>query len=215
MRGDLDPALVTMHPDLELIERRQFEANDSEWRYLFRARSGLVIDGLVMNAGDLLMLDVPTAAGPRACARAVREAAGESLLGICVFRLPGDGDPTTLTTGEIAAALNDRETVPAVSVSLTQSTYLNLSVTNSGAAAGPLSGEAMVITVQVPAGSISGLSGLAGLAEVSSSVVNESSGERLFHLASQIKRSADADQPVSRSDSSRCGQSFSRAFSRD
>ena len=168
LRGDLDPALAATHPDLELIERRLFEANDSEWRYLFRARGGMVIDGLVMNTGDLLMLDVPTAAGLRVCARAVREAAGESLLGICVFRLPSDGDPTTLTAGEIAAALNDRDTVPAATVSLTQSTHLNLSVTNSGTAAGPLSGEAVVVTVQVPKGSISGISALDGFAEARS-----------------------------------------------
>ena len=156
VRGDLDPALITNHPDLELIERKTFEPENktlshnfptvaSEWRSVFRARRDCVIDGLVIRPGDSIMLDLPTAESLRACARAVREQAGPFLLGICIFRLPVRDDPATLTITEIADALNDRATVPAASITMTQSNHLRLSVTNSGSASGT-----MRLTMEIP-----------------------------------------------------------------
>ncbi|HEX8098415.1 MAG TPA: DUF3142 domain-containing protein, partial [Pyrinomonadaceae bacterium] len=127
VRGDLDAARVANDPNLELVERRPFPAREesavgasvpgaTEWRYVYRARQDGVTDGLAMRAGEALMLDAPSASVLRASARAVREQAGEKLLGICIFRLPGRNDPATLQAGEVAAALNDRETVVATDI---------------------------------------------------------------------------------------------------
>src|SRR5262245_18761241 len=87
-RGDLDPALIANHPQFELAESRPFVGPGApEWRYVYRARGDVVIDGLVARRGDLLMLDAPSAATLRVSARVVRQEAGSRLLGVCVFRL--------------------------------------------------------------------------------------------------------------------------------
>lgn len=64
LRGDLDPARVASDGNLELVGRRAFGAGvegdgaragaappAGEWRYVFRARSDTVIDGLTVRAG--------------------------------------------------------------------------------------------------------------------------------------------------------------------
>lgn len=114
LRGDMDPRAIASDQNLELIDQRPFEpqttqgsAIGSEWRYVYRARATGVIDELAMHTGDVLVLDVPNAESLRLSARAVRELAGESLLGICVFRLPTVEDPATLTIAQVAAALSD------------------------------------------------------------------------------------------------------------
>jgi len=114
LRGDMDPAAIASDPNLELINEGQFEAG--EWRLQYKARSDGVTDGLVMHAGDVLVLDLPSSESLRASARKVRESAGDKLLGICVFRLPAPDDPTTLTVTEVAAALQDRELAPNVTI---------------------------------------------------------------------------------------------------
>jgi hypothetical protein len=177
VRGDLDPARVANDPNLELVERRPFsglsEENAtgaslpvaSEWRYVYRARHDGVTDGLAMRAGDALMLDVPSAGALRASARAVREEGGENLLGICVFRLPGGNDPTTLQAGEVAAALNDTETVVATDIQAQRAGLasrddqvggqsLRLTFVNSGTARAQMSDDALVVDLHVPAGSV-------------------------------------------------------------
>ncbi len=95
-----------------------------------------MIDELAMHTGDVLVLDVPNAESLRLSARAVRELAGESLLGICVFRLPTVEDPATLTIAQVAAALSDCDSRAEVD------TWI-LTVKNVGTA------SAMIETVKV------------------------------------------------------------------
>lgn len=129
LRGDLDPARVASDTNLELVGRRAFGAGvegdgagaggappAGEWRYVFRARGEASVDGLHLRAGEQIVLDVPGSESLRAGVRGVREAAGDKLLGICLFRLPTAGDATTLRLSEVAAALRDRE--PEFSTSL-------------------------------------------------------------------------------------------------
>jgi hypothetical protein len=93
----------------------------SEWRYVYRARGEGVVDGLSVRAGDSLVFVLPSSASLRASVRGVREHAGESLLGICIFRLPERDDPATLAMQQIAAALAaDTDDVPANHLQLRQ-----------------------------------------------------------------------------------------------
>jgi hypothetical protein len=134
VRGDLDPAEIAGDRNLELIDLRRFDGA-SEWRYTYRARAENVIDGLVMQTGDVLVVDVPTAESLRESARAVREWAGKKLLGICVFRLPAKNDPATLTLTEVAAALSDRKSNPDFEIMLRadeQPRAWLLQITNKG-----------------------------------------------------------------------------------
>lgn len=116
LRGDMDTPGIAADPNLELIERRQFEKATGEWRYVFRARADGVTDDLAMHAGDLLVVDLPSTESLRTAARIVREQAGQKLLGICVFRLPARDDQATLTADQVNAALADREADAAVDV---------------------------------------------------------------------------------------------------
>jgi hypothetical protein len=122
LRGDVDPRMIASDQNLELIEQRPFEppptgaATASEWRNVYRARTDGVVNDLVMHAGDLLVVDVPSAASLRVSARTVRELAGERLLGICVFRLPAIDDAATLTVEQVASALADLDSVARVEV---------------------------------------------------------------------------------------------------
>lgn len=116
LRGDMDTPGIASDPNLELIDRRQFEKATGEWRYVFRAKAHGVIDDLAMHAGDLLVVQLPTSESLRTAARIVREQAGEKLLGICVFRLPAHDDPATLTADQVHAALTDREANAVVDV---------------------------------------------------------------------------------------------------
>lgn len=111
------------------------------------------------------MLDVPSANSLRASARAVRENAGEKLLGICLFRLPGRNDPATLRVEEIAAALNDAETSAAADVQAERvasdalddqggTHRVRFTVVNSGTARALMSDDALVIVVQASRGSV-------------------------------------------------------------
>ncbi len=130
LRGDMDPALIASDQNLELIDQRPFAASagfnsaapgaakNSEWRYVYRARADGVTDDLAMHAGDVLVVDVPSAESLRLSAQIVRDLAGEKLLGICVFRLPTLDDPATLTVRQIASALADIDSAAAIEVHL-------------------------------------------------------------------------------------------------
>src|SRR5262249_33371092 len=87
VRGNMDQSVIAQDPNLELIDQRRFDSTQ-EWRYVYRARADGVTNGIAMHAGDVLVLDVPSAESLRQSARIVRQWAGEKLLGICVFRLP-------------------------------------------------------------------------------------------------------------------------------
>lgn len=168
LRGDLDPAWAAHNASLELIERQTFkgEASTSEMRYVYRAKSDVVLDGLIIQAGESLVFDLPSAASLRASARAVRENAGENLLGICVFRVPMVNDETTLSLGEMAAALTDTPTKVATALTLQRGAnhQLQLRAANIGTASTMLSDEALTIDLAIPAGSFNGVVNLAGFA---------------------------------------------------
>ncbi len=165
LRGDLDPAWAAHHPSLELIERQTFKgaASASEMRYVYRAKGEAVVDGLIIKAGESVVFDLPSAESLRASARAVRENAGEQLLGICVFRVPSSGDETTLSVGEMAAALLDTHTQVATNLQLKHSAnQLQIVAQNTGTASAILSEDALTIEIAVPAGSVGGVISLDG-----------------------------------------------------
>src|SRR5215468_300660 len=174
-RGSLDPALVANHPQLELTESGPFDAGvPSEWRYVYRARGDAVIDGLVAHRGDLLMIDAPSAATLRSSARVVRQEAGARLLGVCVFRLPGAGDPAALTAEEIGAAINDRETTIATELKIERVRQTNgasprrlaINAANIGTTGARLGDGALTIELRLPPGSLNYFNGLSGFAGV-------------------------------------------------
>lgn len=158
LRGDLDPAWAAQSTSLELIERQSFGTTASEMRYVYRAKRDVVLDGLIMQTGDTVVFDLPSAATLRASACAVRENAGEQLLGICLFRLPSEGDETTLSVAEIAAAITDTPTHVATQLELNYtSEQLHIAAKNIGTASALLGQDALVIDLAVPAGSLAGV----------------------------------------------------------
>jgi hypothetical protein len=212
LRGDLDPTLIARDRNFELIERSPFETraqteNQSqaqseaqdhvddkahsacEWRYVYRALADGVTDGLAVHAGDVLVFDLPSAEAFSAYARAVREEAGDKLLGICVFRLSGREDATTLALEQIAAALADVPLQTKTDVSINQvhadksgnpdrvdksvshasveatterGGGLNITAVNRGTTSALLGADALVLTLRVPAGSLREVASLDG-----------------------------------------------------
>lgn len=168
LRGDLDPASVANNADFELISRGRFEQTlgtptASEWRYVYRARADSVVDGTSVHKGDSLMLDVPAAESLRASARAAREQGGDRLLGICLFRLPQQSDVTTLTMGEVAAALADRQPASSFRIDVNVEPLddkdlagrrVTLTIFNEGAARSRMDDGAMGLALTVPPGSV-------------------------------------------------------------
>lgn len=177
MSGSLDPSLVAQSPDLELVERNPFAATPvsdggaiaSEQRLVYRVREDAAIGELGLRAGEWLVLDLPTAESLRASARVVRERAGDRLLGICVFRLPAKDDPTTLTIQEVQTALTDvAPTVAATAVmkmiarndarAVNDRRVLAVTIANGGSASARLGGDAIVVDLRVPPGSVRAVS---------------------------------------------------------
>lgn len=180
LRGDIDPARFATDANLQLVKREPFDSarqiNDSsgqsivdEWRYVYRVRGDGVIDGLVVRAGDSLVLDLPSATALRESARAARALAGEKLLGLCIFRFPGRDDPSTLPLEQIAVALTD--TAPLTAVELRAGRdganksdepqpfkSIRLMATNSGNTSALLGQDALTIDVLVPVGSVRAVS---------------------------------------------------------
>ncbi len=158
LRGDLDPAAAANNKNLELLASRNFKGDEGagERRYVYRANSDLVLDGLIINVGESLVFDLPSAASLRESARAVRENAGENLLGICLFRLPGNNDETVLSLSEITAAVNDVQTKVATKITLSRdkNQRLKVSAENTGTASALVGEGAMTIDLEVPAGSV-------------------------------------------------------------
>jgi hypothetical protein len=174
LRGDLDPALVANDSNLELISRGPFEQSGepalaSGWRCLYRARNDGVIDGTAVHAVDYLMLDIPTSASLREAARIAREQGGDQLLGLCVFRLPRQDDPTTLTIKEVASALAGEGPFPSFHIEAklereleagagVVSSRVRLRLVNDGAAGSLPDDGAMSLILPVPDGSVRSLS---------------------------------------------------------
>lgn len=123
LRGDMDPQVIASNQNLDLMDQKPFESPAtpgaviaSEWRTVYRARTDAVVDDLVVHAGDQLVVDVPSTESLRLSARAVRQLAGEKLLGLCVFRLPAFDDAATLNIEQVASALADRDSAARVEV---------------------------------------------------------------------------------------------------
>lgn len=165
LRGDVDPARIArnrrLHPvDVRPFERSEAQAVESRWRCLYQSSADSMIDGLVVRTGEYLLLDVASAEALRASARRVRERAGSGLCGLCVFRLPVDGDPTTLAITEIASALADTDAVVSADVrarvTSSESTgpAITLSVENTGTTAAMPGQDALVVDLRVAQGSV-------------------------------------------------------------
>jgi len=173
MSGSLDPSLAAQSPDLELVERKPFEAIPisgdgtiaSEQRLVYRAREDAAIGEFGLRSGEWLVLDLPSAESLRASARVVRERSGDRLLGICVFRLPAEDDPTTLTIHEVQTALTDGAPTVAAAAYVKKITRKNASavddhrvlavtITNAGSARALLGGDAITVDLRVPSGSV-------------------------------------------------------------
>jgi hypothetical protein len=177
LRGDLNPSRVATDSNFELLDCKPFGKQKtkgsqitSEWRCIYRARYEGSIDGLNFRADDRLALDIPTASSLRETARSVREEAGPSLLGICIFRLPNDEDTTNLTLGQIASALSDRQTNDYTEVRLSKDTEetqsdnrLVITAENKGETSSRLGDGAFSLTVKFSTGSLSGYAAHDGL----------------------------------------------------
>ncbi|HYJ91890.1 MAG TPA: DUF3142 domain-containing protein [Pyrinomonadaceae bacterium] len=107
VRGDIDRQQAGRDSELELIEHSNFPNSDED-RIVYRARGDHVFRGLILRAGETIVFDIPTVASLKAAARAVRENAGEQLLGICIFRLPSGVDKTNLSIDEVSSALTSK-----------------------------------------------------------------------------------------------------------
>lgn len=181
LRGDLDPARAASDTNLELVGRRAYRAGvegdgarsgaappAGEWRYVLRARSDTVVEGLTVRAGEQVVLAVPGGESLRAGVRGVREAAGDKLLGICLFRLPTRGDATTLRLSEMKAALEDREAEFSTRVSAGRveeegaGNRFVLTAENDGAGSAVYGAGALTVTLRVPGGSVRGVTRLEG-----------------------------------------------------
>lgn len=182
--GDVEPARVASDRSFELVERRAFgpgaagsgrgqdAPHAGEWRYVYRAREDASVGDVVVRAGERIVLDVPSGETLRASARGVRETAGDSLLGICVFRLPTRGDRTTLGLSQIADALKDRESEPSARVTVTRApspelkegstNRLLIEASNDGGVAALYGEGAFTLTLRVPRGSLRGVTSLEG-----------------------------------------------------
>lgn len=167
LRGDLDSDSIAQDPSLALISQQAFkQGGASEIRYVYRARQETVLDGLVIREGESLMIDLPTIASLRASARAVRENAGDSLLGICVFRLPTANDATVLNLSEISAALKDKDLAAKTKLSLINTgDELQLSAENQGTVSAILGADSFTIDLVIPVGSFNCVTRAIGLSE--------------------------------------------------
>jgi Protein of unknown function (DUF3142) len=181
LRGDLDPTLVAGSAAFEVSDQIPFkirtkgspELQPAEWRRIYRALRDVILDGTAIRSGEAILVQRPTAVGLRACAAKVREQGGESLLGICVFRMPTSGDSNTLTLSEIVSALKDAEPRFLMHARADQFSVGNVNktsvravveLTNAGTATiRSDDGVGMIVRVRLPAGCLDSVS-ISGLA---------------------------------------------------
>lgn len=180
LSGDVEPARVASDRNFELVERRAYgpgavgsgqvsgARHSGEWRYVYRARADASLGEVLVRAGERIAFDVPSGESLRASARGVRETAGDSLLGICVFRLPTRGDRNVLGLAEITAALGDRDAEASTRVTLAQESKegstnrLLIEAVNDGHVAARYGDGALTLTLRVPRGSLRGLASTEG-----------------------------------------------------
>ncbi|HVF43898.1 MAG TPA: hypothetical protein VM936_12835, partial [Pyrinomonadaceae bacterium] len=182
LSGDVGPARVAADGNFELVERRAYgpgavgsgqvsgARHAGEWRYVYRARVDAILGEVLVRAGERIAFDVPSGESLRASARGVRETAGDSLLGICVFRLPTRDDRNVLGLAQIAAALEDRETEASTRVTLARApeskegsaNRLLIEASNDGHVAAMYGDGALTLTLRVPRGSLRGVASMEG-----------------------------------------------------
>jgi len=182
LSGDVEPARVASDRNFELVERRAYgpgavgsgrvpaARHAGEWRYVYRARADAVLGDVLVRAGERIAFDVPSGESFRAGARGVRETAGDSLLGICIFRLPARGDRNVLGLAQVAAALEDREAEVSTRVTLTHTpeskegptNQLLIEALNDGHVAARYGEGALTLTLRVPRGSLRGVASMEG-----------------------------------------------------
>jgi hypothetical protein len=182
LSGDVEPARVASDRNFDLVERRTFgpgaagsgtasgAAHAGEWRYVYRAREDAVLGDVLVRAGERIAFDVPSGESLRASARGVRETAGDSLLGICVFRLPTRGDRNVLGIAQVAAALEDRDAEASTIVTLARApeskegsaNQLLIEASNDGRVAALYGEGAFTLTLRVPRGSLRGVANMEG-----------------------------------------------------
>lgn len=157
LRGDIDPAGAAHNGALEPIDRQNYSGDVSEeMRYVYRAREAVVLDDLIIEKGETLVFDVPSAGSLRTNARTVRENAGDLLKGICIFRLPADDDRSAMTLGEIATAIADKPTtvLTHLSIASNKQNQIELIATNNGTASAVMAPEAVTVDLTISPGSI-------------------------------------------------------------
>ena len=182
LSGDVEPARVAADNNFELAERRAYgpgavgsgrvsgARHAGEWRYVYRAREDAILGDVLVRAGERIAFDVPSGESLRASARGVRETAGDSLLGICIFRLPTRGDRTTLGLAQVAAALEDRGAEASARVTLARApeskegpaNQLVIEALNDGHVAARYGEGALTLTLRVPRGSLRGVASMEG-----------------------------------------------------
>jgi len=182
LSGDVEPARVASDRNFELVERRAYgpgavgsgqvsgARRAGEWRYVYRAREDASLGEVLVRAGERIAFDVPSGESLRAGARGVRETAGDSLLGICVFRLPARGDRNVLGLAQVAAALEDRDAEASTRVTLARTreskegptNQLLIEAINDGHVAATYGDGALTLTLRVPRGSLRGVASMEG-----------------------------------------------------
>jgi hypothetical protein len=177
LRGDVSPRDLLTNRELELIRSSGAQPSGPEargiaenvavgCRYDFRARADTGIGGFTVRQGETLAFSSMTASVLRACSRVVRERAGGLLLGICVFRLPGDDDKANLVIEQVAAALEDKDSGPlGFDVEAGKGpdpAQLSLAVLNTSNVASIIGTDAVQLELEVPSGSLREITGLDG-----------------------------------------------------
>ena len=162
LRGDLDIARMSADDSFEMVSQERLGSGAGNSRKVFRAKKDAVLDGLVIAAGESLVFDSPTTDSLREAGRIVRDEAGESFLGICVFRLPAADDTTNLRLREIVDALRDLPATNGIDITAKHSEGIaQITVTNTGSFSS-LAHDALAIQIVVPPGSVRGVLSNAG-----------------------------------------------------
>ncbi len=162
LRGDLELASVAANDSFVVVSQETLGSGAGNSRKIFQAKRDAVIDGLVFKDGESLVFDSPTPESLREAGRIVREEAGDSLLGICVFRLPSTRDTTNLRLREIVDALRDLPATNGVDITASKvGSNLEIRVLNSGSSSS-FAHEALAIEIAVPPGSVRGVLANAG-----------------------------------------------------
>jgi hypothetical protein len=179
LRGDIDPAEAARYDDLQLIDQQTYSNEASgERRYVYRARGAVVLDDLIIGKGELLVLDVPSSASLRSNARTVREYGGDLLKGICIFRLPADGDPSAMALDEIASAVADKPTTVRTQLQLISNKEhrLELTATSLGTASSVMAPNAVTVDLAISPGSITNADAASGFTSIETlcGMVNDS-----------------------------------------